>query len=67
MITRKMSIPLFIAAALAASPAWSADAAPPARQEKPHERYSRAQRPAVNAMNPLGATSKVNPLVPSPG
>ena len=55
MIRKKMLSPLIIAAALVAFPAWSADAPPPPRHEKP--------TPA----NPLGATSKVNPLEPSPG
>jgi hypothetical protein len=55
MISKKMLLPLFIAAGLVAFPAWSADAPPPPRHEKP------------NAANPLGATSKVNPLEPSPG
>lgn len=67
MITKKMLSPLLIAAALAALPAWSADAPPP-RLEKSHDRSAaRGHRTAMNAMNPLGATSRVNPLLPSPG
>jgi hypothetical protein len=80
MIRKKLLSPLLIAAALAAFPAWSADtkvvvvgpaeAAPlPPRHERVSAARERAHRTAPrtqNAANPLGATSKVNPLEPSP-
>lgn len=47
----------------------TAEVAPlPARHEPPSERYApRSERRVWNPVNPLGATSKVNPLEPSPG
>jgi hypothetical protein len=52
MVTRKLLSPFVIALAVAALPAWSAESAP---------------RLPDNPMNPLGAESIVNPLLPSPG
>jgi uncharacterized protein YbjT (DUF2867 family) len=43
-------------------------APPPARYEQRSDRYApRTGRRVWNPANPLGATSKVNPLEPSPG
>jgi hypothetical protein len=68
MISKKRLSALIVAVGVAALPAWSA-ISDGATEAAPDATTPASSQPAErgNAANPLGATSIVNPLEPSPG